>query len=64
MQVLFKRNEYDNACENCKYLYKKFDDKEKYPKTILIICKLRRNDFYSKCPLLKKLNFHFWRNEK
>jgi hypothetical protein len=45
--------------EKCEYFIKCFNDKEKYSKTILIICKLRRNDFYSKCPLLKKIEFPF-----
>jgi hypothetical protein len=50
VKVLFKRNEYDNYCEKCIYFIRKFDEPQKYPKTILIICRLNRQTI-DKCPL-------------
>jgi hypothetical protein len=53
VKVLFKRSEYNGECEKCKYFVRKFDDKQKYPKTVLIICRLQSVDY--NCPLTNRL---------
>jgi hypothetical protein len=53
VKVLFKRSEYSGECEKCKYFVRKFDDKQKYPKTVLIICRIDRH--FHNCPLIDRL---------